>query len=184
MQRVYVTGLGVISSIGIGRRAYWEALLAGRSGASEVESFDTAGMGRSIACEVKGFDERDFLTAAEQQRMARCSQLAVASTRMAVEDAGLEPAALAGPRTSVVLGTTMGEAHLLEEQQQRWFLGGTDAIEANLLPRYGTTLLPIHVARALGARGLVQAIPTACAAGNYAIAYAADLIRAERDARP
>ena len=93
--------------------------------------------------------------------------------------AAFETTAVAG-RTSVVLGTTMGEAHLLEEQQQRWFLGGTDAIEANLLPRYGTTLLPIHVARALGARGLVQAIPTACAAGNYAIAYAADLIRAGR----
>src|SRR6185369_17693909 len=89
MGRVYVTGMGTVSSLGFGRQAYWEALIAGKSGASEVTLFDTASIGRSIACEVKGFRARDFLSAAEARRAGRCSAFAVAAARMAVEDANI-----------------------------------------------------------------------------------------------
>jgi 3-oxoacyl-[acyl-carrier-protein] synthase II len=179
-RRVFVTGMGVVSALGLGRKPFWDALLAGRSAAREVSLFDTSELGRERACEVVDFRARDHLTAAESRRVGRCSAFAIAATRMAVGDAGLDALALAGDRTSVVLGTTMGEVDVISELESAWLHQGEQAVPTALLTRYGTTLLPVHVARAIGARGFVQALPAACAAGNYAIGFASDLIRAGR----
>lgn len=180
MNRVYVTGLGVISSIGFGREAFFHSIVEGKNGFNPVESFDTTIYGRSIAGEVKGFNPRDFLTAAEVHRTGRCSAYAISAARMAVQDAKLTSKHLSSDRVSVIIGTTMGEGDVITELEQAWIHQGVDAIRANKLTRYGTTLLPIHIARAIGARGMVQTMPAACAAGNYAIAFAADQIRAGR----
>ncbi|MDX2262450.1 MAG: beta-ketoacyl-[acyl-carrier-protein] synthase family protein [Gemmatimonadales bacterium] len=180
MGRVYVTGMGVVSSLGFGRKAYWQALVEGRSGVSEISLFDTASIGRNLGGEVKGFRARDHMSAAEARRAGRCSAFAVAAARMAAEDAGLKARQLAGERTAVVIGTTMGEANVLGELQKAWIHEGNEALPSAKLPRYGTTLLPIHVARAFGSKGMVQTLPAACAAGNYAIGFAADQIRAGR----
>src|SRR5262249_49860518 len=94
--------------------------------------------------------------------------------------AQLAPELLAGSRTSVIVGTTMGEADVISELEDTWLRKGADALNVAKMPLYGTTLLPIHLARAFGARGMVQALPAACAAGNCAVAYAADLIREGR----
>ena len=178
MGRVYVTGIGVVSSLGFGRKPYWDALVRGASGISEVTLFDTASLGRSLGGEVKGFVATDFMSESEARRMGRCSAFSVAAARMAAEDAGLKEHELAGERTAVVVGTTMGEANVLGELQQAWIHEGE--VRPAQLPRYGTTLLPIHVARAFGACGMVQTLPAACAAGNYAIGFAADQIRSGR----
>ncbi|HEX5659917.1 MAG TPA: beta-ketoacyl-[acyl-carrier-protein] synthase family protein, partial [Polyangiales bacterium] len=179
-RRVFVTGMGVVSSVGLGRQAFWTALVEGRSGARAVSSFDTSELGRDRACEVTDFRARDHLTAAEARRVGRCSAFAIAATRMAVTDAGLDTSAVAPERMSVILGTTMGEVDVISELESAWLHGGEQAIERAKLARYGTTLLPIHVARAVGARGLVQTLPAACAAGNYAIGFACDQIRSGR----
>lgn len=176
--RVFITGLGVVSSIGLGKSAFFESLAQGKSGISPVERFDVSTLGRELAGEVKGFTPRDHLTAAETRRMGRCAQMALAAARMAVADAGLAPEALRGPRASVVLGTTMGEAELLGDLDLAWIRKGASAVHRALIPKYGSTLLPIHVARALGCEGAVLTLPAACAAGNYAIGFAADLLRA------
>lgn len=180
MARVYVSGVGVVSPLGFGFDSYWNALLEGRSAAAEVENFDVASMERTRACEVKGFRPRDFMTAAEARRAGRCSQFTLAAARMAVEQAGLAPEQIRGGRTSVVIGTTMGEANLLGELEQAWIHSGEESVNSRKLALYGTALLPIHVARSFGAEGLVHALPAACAAGNYAIAFASDLIRSGR----
>jgi 3-oxoacyl-[acyl-carrier-protein] synthase II len=180
MSRVLVTGMGVVSSLGLGRKAFWDGIVAGHTGFSTIDSFDTVGLDRSVAGEVKGFRARDFLTSAEARRTGRCSAFSLAAARMAVEDAKLTPAQLAGPHTSVIVGTTMGEADVIGDLEDTWIRKGADALKVSKIPLYGTTLLPIHLARAFQARGMVQTLPAACAAGNYAIAYAADLIRAGR----
>jgi 3-oxoacyl-[acyl-carrier-protein] synthase II len=180
LSRVFVTGVGVVSSIGLGRRDFFAGLGAGRSGISTVGSFDATALGRDLAGEVKGFDARDHLSAAEQRRMGRCSAMALGAARMAMADAGLESSHVAGPRTAVVLGTTMGEAQLQADLQKEWIVRGPQAVKRSLIPKVGSTLLPIHVARAIGAQGMVLTLPAACAAGNYAIGFAADLIRAGR----
>jgi 3-oxoacyl-[acyl-carrier-protein] synthase II len=180
VSRVFITGVGVVSSIGLGREEYFRSLAAGKSGISPVESFDATNLGRSIAGEVKSFRARDHLTAAEARRTGRCSAMTLAAARMAVADAGLTAADLKGPRIAVVLGTTMGEADVLEDLDHAWIKNGPRGIKRALLPKYGSTLLPIHIARAIGAQGMVLTLPAACAAGNYAIGFAADLIRAGR----
>lgn len=179
MARVFVSGVGVVSPLGFGFDDYWGALVSGRSAASEVENFDVSGMERTRACEVKGFRGRDFMSAAEARRSGRCSQFALAAARMAVQQAGLE-GALRSERTSVVIGTTMGEANLLGELEHAWIHDGEAAVDHRKIARYGTALLPIHIARAFGAQGLVHSLPAACAAGNYAFAFASDLIRTGR----
>jgi 3-oxoacyl-[acyl-carrier-protein] synthase II len=180
LSRVFVTGVGVVSSIGLGRDAFFRGLEAGASGISPVASFDASALGRQLAGEVKSVEPRDHLTHAEQRRMGRCSAMALAAARMALTDAGLDAAEVAGPRTAVVLGTTMGEAQLQADLQKTWIVDGPQAVRPSLIPKVGSTLLPIHVARAVGARGMVLTLPAACAAGNYAIGFAADLIRSGR----
>jgi 3-oxoacyl-[acyl-carrier-protein] synthase II len=178
--RVYITGVGVVSSIGLGRKEFFSALKEGKSGISPLEAFDGAGLGREVAGEIKNFHAKDFLTQAELKRTGRCSAYTLAAARMAIEDAGISPEHLRGPRTSVVIGTTMGEADVIESLDHAWIAKGPAAVSRTLLPKYGSTLLPIHVARAVSAEGMVLCLPGACAAGNYAIGFGADLIQAGR----
>jgi len=103
-----------------------------------------------------------------------------AAARMALADAGLPENGPSAERMAVVLGTTMGEAQVIARLDHAWIKQGREAVNDRELTLYGTTLLPIHVARAVGARGLVLTLPAACAAGNYAIGFAADLIRRGR----
>jgi len=181
MRRVYVTGVGVVSSIGLGRRAFFDALAKGQSGITPVESFDPTPLGRLNAGEVKDFRASDHLTQAEVRRgTGRCSAMSLAALRMALTDAGIEGGTVSGPRTSVVFGTTMGEADVIADLDSQWISGGHRAMRKAMLPKYGSTLLPIHLARAVGAQGMVLTMPAACAAGNYAIGFAADLIRSGR----
>jgi len=178
--RVLITGVGVVSSIGLGKDEYFRALAEGRSGISPVESFDASHLGRQVAGEVKAFRAQDHLTSAELRHTGRCSAMTLAAARMAIADAGIAPELLRGPRTAVVIGTTMGEADVIASLDHAWIKSGPKGITRALLPKYGSTLLPIHVARAIGAQGMVLTLPAACAAGNYAIGFGADLIRAGR----
>lgn len=172
--------MGVVSSLGLGRDAFWRALAAGESGTSPIQSFDASRLGRTLAAEVRGFVVADHLTATEARRAGRCAAFAMAAARMAVRDAGLADAALRTERASVVLGTTMGEADVCGALDARWIHEGADAMSTRVLPKYAPYLLSMETARALGCRGVVLTLPAACAAGNYAIGYASDLIRAGR----
>jgi 3-oxoacyl-[acyl-carrier-protein] synthase II len=178
--RVYVTGVGVVSSIGLGRREFFRALEQGKSGISHVQSFDTHSLDHEYGGEVRGFRAQDHLTPAESRRMGRCSAMGLAASRMAIADAGLRPEQLKGTRIAVVIGTTMGDADVLARLDRAWIHGGPGAIRRGQLLRYGATLLPIHIARGIGAEGMVLALTAACAAGNYAIGFASDLLRAGR----
>jgi 3-oxoacyl-[acyl-carrier-protein] synthase II len=177
---VFITGVGVVSSMGLGKEEYFRSLAEGRSGISPVESFDPKNLGREYAGEVKQFIAKDHLTAAELRRTGRCSAMTLAAARIDITDAGIDPAMLRGPRVAVVLGTTMGEANIFAELDSRWIKNGPTGVKRALLPKFGSTLLPIHVARAIGAQGMMLTLPAACAAGNYAIGFAADLIRSGR----
>ena len=86
--RVFITGVGVVSSIGLGKGAFFDALASGTSGISPVEAFDVTNLGRELAGEAKGFRPKDHLTALEARRMGRCSQMALAAARMAIKDSG------------------------------------------------------------------------------------------------
>ena len=172
-ERVYVTGVGVVSSVGQGRAAFFDSIQTGKSGIAPLTLFDATPLGRTFAGEIKDFRATDHLSAAEAKRMGRCSAMSLAAARMAAQDAGIGQKQLKGVRTAVVIGTTMGEAAVIADLDHAWIAGGEDAVSRTLLPKYGSTLLPIHIARAFGTEGMVMALPGACAAGNYAIGLGA-----------
>src|SRR3954467_12497414 len=106
MRRVVVTGIGVVSPNGIGRRAFSEAIVEGRSGVSRIECFDTAGQGVTIAGEIKGFDVLPYLGEHRKNAklMSRAVGFAVGAAALAVEDSGLETGRLAPPRFGGCMG--------------------------------------------------------------------------------
>ena len=178
--RVVVTGLGVVSSIGIGWRPFWESLLAGRSGISKIEYIDTADYPTQYGGEVKNFDPTQFMSSEIASNLGRGSQFAVAATRMALEDAGLNKANIPSARTGVCLGTTMADIQALEKANATWLEGGERKIRASLITQYPSCTMSTNVAKQFGLSGPNVMIPNACAAGNYAIGYAYDLIRLGR----
>jgi len=175
-----VTGLGLVTPVGIGRDEVWEGLLAGRSGIAPVESFDTGAFSVHLGAEVRGFDAAPYVRTLDPAALGRASQLAIAAARLALEDAGLDPAAVAGERSGVVMGTTSGEPREVERFNDRHVAGETDRIGAEFISLYPCHMIAAHVARELGLCGVNLMIPTACAAGNYAIAHAVDVLRAGR----
>jgi len=178
--RIVITGVGVVTSVGTGREPFWESLLAGRSGVSAVESFDTGGYSVHRGAEVKGFDAAPFLSNLDAARLGRASQFAVAAARLALADAGLDAASLDPLRAGVSMGTTSGEPREVERFNDSYVKDELDNVGAEFIGRYPCHLISAHVAEELGFAGPNVMIPTACAAGNYAIAHAFDLLRAGR----
>jgi 3-oxoacyl-[acyl-carrier-protein] synthase II len=177
---IAVTGLGLVTPIGAGREEVWEGLLAGKSGFAPVESFDTAGYPVHVGAEVRGFDPAPWILTQDRSRLGRASQLAVAAARMALDDAGLSPEEIAGERTGVAMGTTSGEPREVERFDDCVLAGETERIGDELLSRYPCHLIAAAIARELDCSGPNLMIPTACAAGNYAIAHAMDVLSAGR----
>lgn len=175
--RIVVTGIGVISSIGIGREKFWEALIKGTSGISEIESFDTSAYPTHRAGEIKNFRAEEFIPEAKAQKLGRASCLAIAAAKLALQDACLKTDNLDPQRSGVALGTTMAESQVLEKLNDAWVKKGEAAIDVDWIPRFPPYVLPNNLAREFNLQGPNYIIPTACAAGNYAIGYAFDLLR-------
>jgi 3-oxoacyl-[acyl-carrier-protein] synthase II len=175
--RVVVTGIGVVTSVGIGVGPFWRAILAGECGIGPVESFDPTRFAVHIGGEVKNFDPQGYVERLRPGTISRASQLAIAAARLALTDAALEPDALEPAACGVSLGTTSGEPTMIEYFNDRETTGGRDTIGAQFIEQYPCHVLAAHVASELGFAGPNLVIPTACAAGNYALAHASDAIR-------
>ncbi|MCM8831209.1 MAG: beta-ketoacyl-[acyl-carrier-protein] synthase family protein [Candidatus Omnitrophica bacterium] len=175
-KKVVVVGVGVVSSIGIGKKNFWEALISGKSGISKVESIDISGCGREYGGEIKNFNPLDFMTKKEAKSMGRASQLAIAATSLALEDAKLKLDLIRKEKVAVIFGTTMGEANVIEVLNRAWVKKGLEKIHGFLVPRSTANLISVNVGIKFGLSGINLVIPTACAAGNYAIGYGFDLI--------
>ena len=178
MTRIVVTGLGLVTPVGTGREEVWEALLAGRSGIRQVESFDTIRFTTHLGAEVPNF--RPDLRTLDPARTGRASQFAATAARMALEDAGLGSKDIAPERGGVAMGTTSGEPLEVERFDDKYLAGELDQVGPEFISRYPCHMIAAHVAREVGFTGVNTMIPTACAAGNYAIAHATDVLRAGR----
>jgi 3-oxoacyl-[acyl-carrier-protein] synthase II len=176
--RVVITGIGVVTSIGTGVGPFWRALLAGASGIGPVASFDTARHAAHIGGEVKDFDPSTFLRRLRPESMGRATQMAIAASRLALEDAGLAPESLDPATTGVSLGTTSGEPTLIERFDDMEIGGTREAIGSEFIERYPCHTMAARLASEFGFAGPNLVIPTACAAGNYALAFASDALQA------
>ncbi len=175
-RRVVVTGLGVVSSVGIGKDDFWKSIINGKSGISKVTSFDTKEFRCHYAGDIKNFIPEDFIDRRKVRFLGRTSQLAITATSLALKDARFSLRNNCRERTGVFIGTTMGERPL-EESIDTWITEGFDRIERKKILQSPPNNLSVNVANYFRFHGPNYLIPTACAAGNYAIGYGFDLIK-------
>jgi len=178
--RVVVTGLGAISSVGIGWRTFWGSLLAGRSGITQIRYVEAADYPTQYGGEIHDFNPLQFMEPEEARRLGRGSQMTIAATKLAFDDAGLLPEEVAAVRTGVCLGTTMADVQSLESADEAWVKRGEDRVRPSWILQYPSYSMSAQLARHFGLTGHNLMIPNACAAGNYAIGYACDLLRSDR----
>lgn len=179
-EAIVVTGIGAVTPVGIGKQATWEALLAGRSGISEVESFDTAAYNVHRGGEVRGFAPQQHLRTLDPASLGRASQLAAAAARLALTDAGVDPVTVEAARAGVAMGTTSGEPQEVERFDDCMVAERLGDVDERFIALYPCHAIAGNVAAEVGFGGPNAMIPTACAAGNYAVAHACDLLRAGR----
>lgn len=178
-QRVVVTGLGVVSSLGIGWQEFWKNLIAGKSGISRVEAFDTSQYDRHYGGEVKNFDPLKFMTKRQAASMGRASQMAVAAAKLAVDDAKVALKDLREKKVAVCIGTTMGELREIEKENDKKI---NNSVNNNIESffSYAACNISDSVASYFKSKGRSLVFSTACAAGNYAIGYGVDLLKKKR----
>ena len=175
-RRVVITGIGVISSIGIGKDVFWEALISGKSGISEISSFDTAQFKCHYGGEVKNFNPAEFISRRKIKFLGRTSQLAIAASSLALGDSKLPHEQIRKKKFGVIIGTTLGEKPL-EELIAVWAKGGLKNIDKDKVLQVAANNICANVGIQFKMKGFNCLIPTACAAGNYSIGYGFDLIR-------
>ena len=170
----------MLTPIGSGKEAFWNALVAGTSGIAPVSAFDTSSFPVHLGAEVKAFQPDQYLHRSAPNEPGRASQLAIAAARVAIEDSGIRLEDVQRDRVGVSMGTTSGEPLFVEQYNDIRKAAGLEAIPGEIMPKYPCNVIPSNVAIEFDLRGPCLMIPTACAAGNYAIGYGFDLIRSGR----
>ena len=176
-RRVVITGMGLVTPLGIGVNETWEALCAGKSGVAEITSFDPTGFATRIAAEVKGFDPADHLPKKEAKRTSSFIAFAIAATRMALEDSGLTIDESNAGRVGVMTGCGLGGLHILEEVTRIVDKKGPTRVTPFFIPMLIGNMAPGMISIHFGAKGPNASVATACAAGSHAIGDACNLIK-------
>jgi len=177
-KRVVITGLGVISSIGIGWQEFWNNLLEGKLGISPVTSFDTTNHFTHNGGEVKNFKPEEFIPEEKIKLLNRSSQLALSAAKFAIKDSKLSKDILSTSKIGICIGTTTGSIQAIEHINDR--IISNEEIGKELISQLPPHTTPSIIAREFDLNGPNFMISTACAAGNYAIGYGYDLIRSKR----
>jgi 3-oxoacyl-[acyl-carrier-protein] synthase II len=176
-QRVVITGLGVLSPIGIGKEDYWKALLQGKSGIGPVTRFDTSSFDSKIAGELKDFAPEQFLDRKEIRRMDRFAQFGVAAAKLAVGDAALEIDKENPEDIGVVMGSGIGGIETLCDQHNILLTKGPNRISPLFIPMIISNMAAGQIAISLGLKGPNITVVTACASGTNAIGEAYLMLR-------
>jgi len=176
-RRVVVTGVGLVTPVGIGVSETWSALCAGKSGVGEITRFDCSAHNTKIAAEVKGFKAEDFMPKKEAKRTEEFIAYAVASARMALEDSGYQIDATNASRIGVLTGCGLGGLAMLELTARTVENKGPKRCSPFFIPMLIGNMAPGIVSIQLGAKGPNKSVATACAAGTHAVGDAAMLIK-------
>jgi 3-oxoacyl-[acyl-carrier-protein] synthase II len=174
---VVVTGVGLLSSVGIGTQATWEALLAGRSGIGPITHFDASAHAVRIAGEVKGFDPHRFFEKKEIKKVDVFIQYAVAASQFAVEDAGLKITEDIADHVGVFIASGIGGFTTIEREHIELINGGPRRISPFFIPASIINLAAGQVSIRFGARGPNLATCTACTASAHAVGESAEIIK-------
>jgi 3-oxoacyl-[acyl-carrier-protein] synthase II len=175
-RRIAVTGLGIISPVGIGLTASWSSILAGQSGIAQITRFDTTNFPVTIAGEVKGFDVGQFLSAKEARRYDTFIHYGLVATMEAVNDAGLEGYTGDKERVGVCVGSGIGGLPMIEHTQSAFLEGGVRKISPFFVPGSIINMISGLVSIQYGYKGPNLATVSACSTANHSIGEAARLI--------
>ena len=168
-RRVVVTGIGLISPLGIGVGNNWEVLLRGESGIGPITRFDASRYTTRIAGEIKGFDPLEFIDKKEARKMDRFIQFALGAAALAVEDAAIDPALLEGDRTGVYIGSGIGGLATIEECHSTLLQRGPDRVSPFFLISIIINEAAGYVSIRYRSRGPNSATATACATSTHSI---------------
>ena len=181
LKRVVITGAGALTPIGNTAMSFWEALLAGKSGAAPITHFDASKFKTRFACEVKGFDVLDHMGRKEARKMDPFAQYAMVACTEAVEDAGLIEAGLDHDRIGVVLGSGIGGLLTFQQQVLEFGQGdGTPRFNPFFIPKMISDIAPGHVSMKYGFRGPNYTTVSACASATNALIDSFNLIRLDK----
>jgi 3-oxoacyl-(acyl-carrier-protein) synthase len=175
--RVVVTGLGVITPFGVGTELFWNGICSGTNATGKIECFKSIGFDRDIGGVIKDFDPARYISHLDVHSIPKTTQLAIAVAKMACLDANIS-SLLTHHTVGISFGTTMGNQSVVEEANDACLLKKErpSHLDANFSPSF----ISRHVAYELGTKGPALVLPTACAAGCYAIGWGYDLIKSGR----
>ena len=176
-KRVVITGLGAITPIGNTAESFWQALVAGTSGIGRITRFDAADYDAKIAGEVKGFDPTAFIDKKEARRMDRFTQFAIAASRMALSDSGLDLEKEDRSRIGAFVGSGIGGMDTLHDQYKTLFEKGPNRISPFFIPMMIANMAAGQVSIAFGLQGPSSCVVTACATGTNCIGDAMKVIQ-------
>jgi 3-oxoacyl-[acyl-carrier-protein] synthase II len=179
LKRVVVTGLGALTPIGNTVEEYWNALIAGKSGAAPITYFDTSKFKTQFACEVKNFQVEDFIDKKEARKLDQFSQYALVTSTQAVDDSGImNYSELNLDRVGVVWGSGIGGLKTFQEEAREFFLGdGTPRFNPFFIPKMIADIAAGHISIKYGFRGPNYVTVSACASSTNAIIDSFNLIR-------
>ena len=175
--RVVVTGLGAVTPIGIGYQKFWENLLAGQTGVSNITYFDPANYTCKIAAELKDFDPGQFMDRKEARKLVKFIQYAIAAAKLAVADANFTIDQSNAEDVGVIIGSGIGGINFLEEQARTLHEKGPDRLSPFTVPYMITNMAAGMVSIQLGAKGPNSCIVTACASGTNSIGDAFKILQ-------
>ena len=168
-RRVVVTGVGLVTALGVGTEETWKNILAGKSGVAPITHFDTAGFSTTIAAEVKGFDPLQFIAKKELKKMGLFIQFALAASQFAMDQSGLKVTAEAADRVGVYIGSGIGGFDVIEREHTALMQGGPRRISPFFIPATIVNLASGFVSIRWGARGPNSATCTACSSSAHAV---------------
>lgn len=177
MSRIVITGMGVVSPLGIGLEPFWKSLMEGRSGAGKITFFDVSNYPCKIAAEVKDFDPAKFIEKKKIKRMDRFTQFAMAATKMAMEDSGLDLSKENPERIGVIVGSGIGGLQTIEEEFAVLTARGPKRVTPFLIPKLIANMASGEIAIQYGFSGPNYSVSSACATANNAIGESLNHLR-------
>jgi 3-oxoacyl-[acyl-carrier-protein] synthase II len=175
-RRVVITGLGIVSPVGIGSQTAWAKILAGESGISRITHFDASAMASQIAGEVKGFDVAKYLPAKEARRMDRFIHLGLAAAVEAIGDSGVQVTTENAERIGTIIGSGIGGLPMIEETHQEYIKSGPRRISPFFVPGTIINMVSGNLSIMYGLKGPNLAVVTACTTAAHSIGEAGRLI--------
>lgn len=178
MNRVVVTGIGLITALGTGIEKSWKRIVAGETGVGRIESYDTTDMPVQIAAEVKDFDPVEFgIEKKEVKKLARNTQFAIAATKMALEDSKLVIDENNAEDVGVIVSSGIGGIEIFEAQHQTMIEKGVKRISPFTIPAMIANMASGNIGIYFGAKGPNKSVVTACAAGTHSVGDAFEMIK-------